>query len=890
MTKPRFSAQDILTETLVSPDFYEPLSSYKPKTEYLDVVRSALPVPWRMTPGAFWTQCVPLRPTLPIQGWKIHISGDIQTAAETLRLAVPTLVAHEVTFKFASDGFVLGLMNSKSWARGSSGKLMTIYPRDEQEFVTLLESLHQALRGQSGPYILSDRRYKDSRVVYYRYGGIRAMTRTFVDGQQQSLILTPDHREVEDCRAPYFSPPSWVTDPVPAEPEVPGSGLLGERYRVKRALNFTNSGGVYLAEDIQTGKTVVLKEARPHTSVDHQGNDAPSLLRKEFRLLTLLQSTGVTPVPYGFFQEWEHMYLAQEFIGGNALRSFAAANVDASRSPRDSATYREWREQVRQLAIGVIQAVQCVHDHGVIIGDISLGNMILNEAGHVQLIDFEGAYQADYDPPIMLTTPGFMAPDRFRREVPLITDDLYAVGAALMSLVSLVPMLTPIKPDTIEVFSQSIDEEIGLPRGLRDAVLGLTAQAPGDRISLTTALQLVSQQDDWSVVIRSSPEPFMPARYLEAARRIASYTMSVAQFDRDDKLFPSGPRTLNPLSVDHGALGVARMLNHVTGEVPARVMDWIERRPVSMNDYFPGLYNGLSGVAWSLLDLGCERRAEQALHLAGRHPLLYQSVALVDGAAGYGLTCLRFYQSGQQEKYLDEALRVAQSLPALGVDAAAGLFWPEDASGYARLGYGHGASGVALFYLYLYQVTGDLTHLQLGTRALRYDLGLGITKANGTLGFPEDNSGTQINSPYWQHGSAGVASVALRFWQVTGDTSYLDVVRRVVPDIATKHTLFPTLFKGLSGVGNFLLDCHDALGDAAYLRMAQQAAEGTLLFGIEKPDGLAFPGEYLRRISTDFGSGSAGLALFFHRLATGGANFNFLLDETLQSSALRRIA
>ena len=63
-------------------------------------------------------------------------------------------------------------MNSKRWARQGAGKFITIYPFDEDQFVSVIEQLHQATRQFEGPYILSDRRYKDSKVVFYRYGGM----------------------------------------------------------------------------------------------------------------------------------------------------------------------------------------------------------------------------------------------------------------------------------------------------------------------------------------------------------------------------------------------------------------------------------------------------------------------------------------------------------------------------------------------------------------------------------------------------------------------------------------------------------------------------------------------------------------------------------------------
>ena len=54
-----------------------------------------------------------------------------------------------------------------------------------------------------------------------------------------------------------------------------------------------------------------------------------------------------------------------------------------------------------------------------------------------------------------------------------------------------------------------------------------------------------------------------------------------------------------------------------------------------------------------------------------------------------------------------------------------------------------------------------------------------------------------------------------------------------------------------------------------------------MLFAIERPTGIAFPGENLLRISTDFATGSAGIGLFLDRLVKQGSEFNFHPDRFL---------
>ena len=62
-------------------------------------------------------------------------------------------------------------MTSKNSGRGASGKFMAIYPSNEEHFTAIIQALDQATAGIAGPYILSDRRYRDNKVLFYRYGG-----------------------------------------------------------------------------------------------------------------------------------------------------------------------------------------------------------------------------------------------------------------------------------------------------------------------------------------------------------------------------------------------------------------------------------------------------------------------------------------------------------------------------------------------------------------------------------------------------------------------------------------------------------------------------------------------------------------------------------------------
>jgi len=78
--------------------------------------------------------------------------------------------------------------------------------------------------------------------------------------------------------------------------------ILNGHYLIYEALLFSNKGGVYKGEDLTTGASVIIKEARPFVDVSLLGNDAVTVLKKEFKILKKMANTGLAPKPIDFFK------------------------------------------------------------------------------------------------------------------------------------------------------------------------------------------------------------------------------------------------------------------------------------------------------------------------------------------------------------------------------------------------------------------------------------------------------------------------------------------------------------------------------------------------------------------------------------------------------------
>ena len=873
-----------------SPEYYEPIERYVPNdSEFRQCVRRLLPADWTIGRTAVWYQAVPPGASIPPQGWKIHVSATPGNAAPILTTVTRILVRENVSFKFSADANMLVLQNGKRWARGGAGKFVTIYPRDEAECGRLLESLYRALFGYRGPYILSDRRYRDSGVLFYRYGGLQKMNRLDVTGRQIPIMRDVEGQFVDDERNPYFHLPPSVRDPFSNEPDALQNSLgdspelRGGRYTIQSAIAFSNTGGVYVCTDNESGEKVIVKEARPLTNCTRRGPDAVWTLKKEHRLLMLLEDLQIAPRPIEMFQEWEHFYLVESLLDGVILRAYMAARLVPLRVRPAAQDVADYVQRFCRVYARIADVIGMLHERHIVFTDLSHYNvMVAGEADDVRLIDFEGAYEQDVDIPTLLYTPGFTTREVLEQGLALPEDDLFGLGSLMMAGFLPINAIMPIESAAATRFLEHLWRDYDLPKELIDLprrLLSLNrAERPKANVVAET-LRRVAARNDYQVRVHGAG--IDPQTCPEIVDGIISHLLASADYTRDDRLFPADPAVFqtNPLSLGYGACGVAYALKVLTGSVPDEVLDWIRRHELSETAYPPGLFTGLSGIAWTLLEIGLKDSASRVLQMAREHALLWQSPDVFYGVAGYGMTELRFFLDDGDRSHIDRATRAGEFLLRTKDEDENGVWWKSQDS--ISCSFAHGASGIGYFLLALYCAGGEECWLDLAGRAMDFVAAKAVDISEGAFSW-RAQEGRPTYTPYWRWGSGGVGMALLRYRHVTVDRRFDELFHRMTLDCDRKYAIFPGRFFGLSGVAEFCLDWARFVPEEAHeaMRQARKALDGALLFHMKRPTGIAFPGETLSRVSCDYGTGSAGIALTLHRLLTG-AGPAFMLDELM---------
>ncbi|ASR34555.1 serine/threonine protein kinase [Prauserella marina] len=808
---------------------------------------------WAERQHGTWRVLHPLGASLPYQGWKIHVSATLDNAEQVLTTVYECLVERAVTFKHLTDLAVLLARNSKYAPREASGKLVTIYPRDDREFETLVTELDQRIGGQAGPYILSDLRYGDGP-LYVRYGGF---TERWIDsgGTRVLGIAREDGTLVPDHRGPVFALPDWVELPEFLAPHLAARSAKSTgdfAYHVNRPLHFSNGGGVYLAEHAREGNQVVLKEARPHAGLDGDKVDAVARLRREHRALTSLTDVPGVPAVYELTPVWEHLFLAMEHRPGVPLHSWLGANYPLTNYRASDSDVAAYTRRALGIADRIGETVSEIHLRGLVFNDLHPANVLVTDDDSVSLIDFELAGPPGPARRPTLGAPGFRAPaDRTGFEV-----DDYALAALRLWLFLPLSALFELAPAKLPEWVRFVEDRFPLPNGYGESILatlrrGTREKDDRDREGRAVGRGTIGHRTTAPVTVLDDPEP----DWNLVRKSIAQAILTSATPERPDRLFPGDIEQfrLGGLGFGHGAAGVLHALAvEGLGRSPEHdrwLRDAIDRnRPLA-----PGFLDGAAGIAYVLHGFGDHDTANALLADARRSIAKTRDHGLANGLAGIGLTLLYLGDGGGESGELGERLVAElESAAPPGRKAKAGLV--------------EGWSGPALLFTRLFEATGDGEWLVHAERALSRDLAECVPARDGSM---QVRDGVKRTLPFLGTGSAGIAMAAMELAKHTSDDG---TSVRQLPLLLRACRAEAALQCGLlAGRGGLLATLaaarrygHDPTAEDAIASHLARLAWHAIPFALpdgDGDDGIAFPGNKLLRLSMDVATGSAGVLL-----------------------------
>jgi eukaryotic-like serine/threonine-protein kinase len=154
------------------------------------------------------------------------------------------------------------------------------------------------------------------------------------------------------------------------------AGTVVGSYRIVERLAVGGMGEVFRARDTRLGRDVALK-----TVASAQDPSYLERLRREARVLASLNHPNVATL-YGIEESDGAFALAMELVEGDTLtQRMAKGRIKLADS--------------LAIAIQIAEAVEAAHRKGVIHRDLKPGNVMINRAGKVKVLDFGLAKRAE---------------------------------------------------------------------------------------------------------------------------------------------------------------------------------------------------------------------------------------------------------------------------------------------------------------------------------------------------------------------------------------------------------------------------------------------------------------------------------------------------------------
>ncbi|MFL5594414.1 MAG: protein kinase domain-containing protein [Gemmatimonadaceae bacterium] len=264
------------------------------------------------------------------------------------------------------------------------------------------------------------------------------------------------------------------------EPKVSSIG----KYRIVELVGEGAMGVVYRAVDTVLDRTVAIK-------VMNEAIARQEDLRKRF--LHEAQAAGSLQHPnvvciYDLGEVDGHLFIAMEFVHGVDLERLIEMGEPLSLQAR------------LDIMIDVLTGLSYAHKHGIVHRDIKPANIRVGDDGRAKIMDFGVAHLASSSMTrtgSFLGTPSYMAPEQITEGKTTPATDVFAVGAVLYQVLSL---MKPFDGPTMQnLFFKIITEKPrpigelmpGLPPALDRIVQKAMAKDPADRYA--TALEMANE-------------------------------------------------------------------------------------------------------------------------------------------------------------------------------------------------------------------------------------------------------------------------------------------------------------------------------------------------------------------------------------------------------------
>src|SRR5437879_5526263 len=203
----------------------------------------------------------------------------------------------------------------------------------------------------------------------------------------------------------------------------PGDQL--DNYRIEGVAARSGMASIFRGTDLRTGRTVAIKVPHPEMESDPVFYER---FHREAEIGQALDHPGVMKVMTE--DDRSQVYMVMEWVEGKLLRQVLSQH---RKLPPERAV---------RIAIAVCDALEYIHNHGVVHRDLKPENIMIDADDHIKLIDFgiaakAGARRLTFAKlSQIMGTPDYISPEQVKGKRGDGRSDIYALGVMLYEMLT----------------------------------------------------------------------------------------------------------------------------------------------------------------------------------------------------------------------------------------------------------------------------------------------------------------------------------------------------------------------------------------------------------------------------------------------------------------------
>lgn len=355
----------------------------------------------------------PIRP-----GWILYISCKTADTINLVPLILDTLKKNKASFSLIKDQLLQYALNAGAFGNSEVGKVFSIYPASANQAIALASELSRLTDKFTGPVI--PEALKLGNTVYAQFA---------TAGTGEEMIFKSHADTLKEN--PFDIPKQF-------RGRHKKRAILGKYYVPVQLLSTSPKGDIFKAINLKNlaFNWCLIKQGKPSALDDQFNREMKDRLLWQKEVLDIISDQVITPKVIDYFEDDDSGYLVMDYVEGTNFGHLIFDQHNGATWPELSNAVKIQLLERYQKAIDIVIAI---HQLGFVHRDITDSNFIVLPDGNLCIIDFELSYHMESqrpNPPFILGSQGYAAPEQLQYAVPDPKEDVYSMGALLCYLLS----------------------------------------------------------------------------------------------------------------------------------------------------------------------------------------------------------------------------------------------------------------------------------------------------------------------------------------------------------------------------------------------------------------------------------------------------------------------